>query len=124
MNSENDFIIIKSLGRYMFLRPQQVDWVVAEGNYVRVYCQEKHYLVRETLKEICKRLDSTQFVRINRSVVLNIRQIKEVKQKRNSVFEVRVGDGRVWNWSEGYRANLDHLLRKRLSCKNVDAQVV
>ncbi len=112
MNKKNEFVIIKSMGRYLFLNPQQISWVVAEGNYVRVYCQDKNHLVRETLKEISQRLDPTLFVRINRSVILNIRLIQEIKQKRNASFEVKVSGNKVWKWSEGYRDNLNLLLGK------------
>ena len=65
-------IVVKAAGRVFFLRPDEVDWMEAAGNYVRPHVGKEAYLVRETMKGLEERLDPDTFIRVHRSRIVNL----------------------------------------------------
>src|SRR5437870_899526 len=74
-----DRVVIKSAGRIMFLRTDEIDWIEAADNYVRLHVGTESHLLRETLGALEARLDSTKFLRIHRSTLINIDRMKELQ---------------------------------------------
>ena len=72
-------LVIKHGGRVFFLNVQDVYCIEAEGNYVRVYDNQKGYLLRETISSLEEQLDPRQFRRIHRSAIVKIDKIKEMQ---------------------------------------------
>src|SRR3984893_15185381 len=56
----------------------EVDWIKAEDNNIRIHSGSSSYLDRETLSELCARLDPKKFVRVHRSALINVDRIKEI----------------------------------------------
>ena len=52
-----DRLVVKSGGRVFFLRTQEIDWIEAAGNYVRLHLGEESHLFRETMNNMEGRLD-------------------------------------------------------------------
>lgn len=105
-------LVIRANSRFVFLKTDFILWIQAEGNYVRIYYQEKEYLVRETLKEICERIEDPRFVRINRSILVNASCICEMKFYKNSKVEVLLNNNKRWLWGgRTYHNNLDDMLK-------------
>ena len=71
--------MVKSGGRVFFLRTDEIDWIEAAGNYVRLHLGEESHLFRETMNRMEERLDGRRFVRIHRSRIVNIERIKELQ---------------------------------------------
>jgi two-component system LytT family response regulator len=65
-------------GHVVFVDTDQVDWIEADGNYVRLHIGTQQYETRETLSNIERRLDPLVFARIHRSTIVNVRSIKEI----------------------------------------------
>ncbi len=65
--------------RTQFLRTADVDWFQADDNYVRVSCNGKIHLVRATLGSIEAQLNPTVFVRLHRSVIVQLDRMLEVR---------------------------------------------
>jgi two-component system, LytTR family, response regulator len=74
-----DRIVVKSGGRIFFIRTDEIDWVDAAGNYVRLHVKGESYLFRETMSAMEARLDPDRFVRIHRSHIVNSDRIKELQ---------------------------------------------
>lgn len=108
----NSILIIKTEGRFLFLDWNEIDSVSAENNCVRVCCSQRSYLVRETVKNICKRLPSPPFIRISRSTVINTDWIRELRNRRSLSIEVVMNNNRICYWSRSYRPSLNHLLER------------
>ena len=72
-----DRLVVKSGGRVFFLRTDEIDWIEAAGNYVRLHLGEESHLFRETMNNMEARLDAQRFVRIHRSRIVNTDRIKE-----------------------------------------------
>src|SRR4029079_7965014 len=65
-----DRLVVKSGGRVFFLRTDDLDWIEAAGNYVRLHLGEEAHLFRETMTHMEARLDTRRFVRIHRSRIV------------------------------------------------------
>ena len=86
-------LIVKTGGKVLFLRAQDVEWVEAAGNYVRLHVGGEAYLFRESMKNMESRLDAEQFVRIHRSAIVNLDRIRELQPWFHGEYVVILQDG-------------------------------
>jgi len=66
-------------GRFLFLKTRDLDWIEAEGNYLRLHCNGASHLLRGNMNEMEARLDPAKFMRIHRSTIVNLERVKEVQ---------------------------------------------
>jgi len=104
-------LVIKSGSRMLFLHPEKIEWVEAEKDYVRLHVGKETHLVRETMNEIEKKLESERFVRVHRSTIVNLDYVKEMKPLPSGEYDISLRDGTPLRLSRGYRARLMELLR-------------
>ena len=104
-------VIIKEAHRVFFLPVEQIEWITAHGNYVRIHSKRKSHLVRETMDGIERKLDPARFLRLRRSTIVGIAQIKEFHHQFNGEYTVLLRDGTPLTSSRRYRKNLDALLK-------------
>jgi len=107
-----DRLVVKSGGRVFFLRTDQLDWIEAAGNYVRLHLGEESHLFRETMNRMESRLDPKRFVRIHRSRIVNTERIKELQPWFNGEYVVVLRNGARLPLSRGYRDKLQEQLGK------------
>lgn len=101
-----DRILVKTNGHFVFLRAEEIDWIEAQGNYVRLHVRKRQYLVRRTIKEFESRLSSHGFVRIHRSIIINLDRVVELQPLSHGDLRVVLGDGTQLTWSRSYKAKL------------------
>jgi two-component system, LytTR family, response regulator len=107
-----DRLVVKSGGRVFFLRTEDIDWIEAAGNYVRLHLAEESHLFRETMNRMEARLDSRRFARIHRSRIVNTERIKELQPWFNGEYVVVLRNGTRLPLSRGYRDKLQEQLGK------------
>jgi len=107
-------LVIKSGGRVFFLKIDEIDWIEAAGNYVRLHIQREAHLLRETIKNLETQLDPNKFLRISRSTIVRIDRIKELQPWFHGEYAIILQDGTQLTSSRGYREKLDELLGKSL----------
>ena len=107
-----DRLAIRTNGRVVFLNLDEIHWVEAAANYVRLNTAKDSYLFRETISRISGRLNPADFVRIHRSMIVNVRRIKELIPVNSGEYVVVLNSGKELSCSRGYRANLQHLIAK------------
>jgi len=105
-------LVIKTKGRIVFLNVDEIDWVEAAANYVRLNVGKESYLFRETISGASERLNPSQFIRIHRSMIVNVRKIKELIPVNSGEYVVVLKSGKELSCSRGYRANVQHLIDK------------
>ena len=105
-------LAIRTNGRVVFLNLDEIHWVEAAANYVRINTAKDSYLFRETISRISDRLNPADFVRIHRSMIVNVRRIKELIPVNSGEYVVVLNSGKELSCSRGYRANLQHLIAK------------
>src|SRR3954452_17935426 len=105
-------LVVKSGGRVFFLRTDEIDWIEAAGNYVRLHLGDESHLFRETMNRMEGRLDARRFVRIHRSRIVNTERIKELQPWFNGEYVVTLRDATRLTLSRGYRDRLQDQLAK------------
>jgi two-component system LytT family response regulator len=103
-------LVVKSGGRVFFLRTDEIDWIEAAGNYVRLHLGSESHLFRETMNRMEARLDSRRFSRIHRSRIVNTERIKELQPWFNGDYVVILRGGTRLTLSRGYREKLQQRL--------------
>ena len=78
-NGSGPRVLVKSPDRILFLKPDEIDHIEACGNYVVLHSGKEKHIVRETMTAMESRLNSSGFMRINRSVILNLSRIQELQ---------------------------------------------
>lgn len=74
-----DRIAVKLQGRVLIVPVEEIDWLEARDNYVRVHVGAAHHLVRGKISTLETRLDSRRFVRVHRGALVNVDRITEVR---------------------------------------------
>jgi len=92
-------LVIKSHGRVQFVNVAEIDWIEAVGYYACLHIGGETHIIRRTLVELMRDLGSESFVRIHRSIIVNLNRIHAI--------EVTSGDN--------YEAVLNSKIRLRLS---------
>ncbi|HET6204972.1 MAG TPA: response regulator [Planctomycetota bacterium] len=105
---------VKAGGRIVFVRAEEIDFVEANGNYVRLRVGGKGHLLRETMASLEGRLDPARFVRIHRSTIVNLDRVRELEPLFHGDYAVRLRDGTRLTMSRGYRARLERALGRPL----------
>ena len=100
-------VLVKSGGRVVFLRTDDIDWIGAAGKYVRLYCGADYHLLRETVNELERKLDPRRFVRIHRSTIVNLDSILEFQKHFHGDLKAILNTGAELTVSRRYRANLE-----------------
>lgn len=88
----SDRLVVRDSGTVVFLQPDEVSRIEAAGNYIRIHADEKNYLVRGTMGGMEERLDASRFLRLNRSTIVNLDRVREVRPQPNGTHEVRLTD--------------------------------
>ncbi len=109
-----DRLIVKTNGRIIFLRTEEIDWMEAAGNYVKLHAGPETHLLRETMNNLEEQLDPRFFIRIHRSTIININKIKELQPYFNGEYTVTLMNNTTLILSRGYRDNFTSVLGKPL----------
>lgn len=86
-------LLVKDRGRIVLLDVAEIDWIQAEGDYVRLHVGSKSYLVRETMAAMEARLGGSRFVRIHRSAIVRVDRVRELRPQPNKDCVVVLRDG-------------------------------
>lgn len=103
-------IVVKTRGRTLLFRVEQIDWFQSAGNYVRLHVGRERYLLRETMSGLEEKLDPAQFVRIHRSAIVNVERIREMQPTSHGEYQVMLADDTRLTLSRVYRERIEPLL--------------
>jgi two-component system, LytTR family, response regulator len=106
--------VIKAGGRVFFVRGDEIDWIEAAGNYVKLHVGAESHLFRETMNALESRLDPDIFFRIHRSHIINIERVKELQPWFNGEYVVFLKNGTRLTLSRGYREKLQDRIGRPL----------
>ena len=98
-----DRIIVRAGQSLRTLKTASIDRVEAGENYIRLSSKGKSYMLRMMLKDIERRLNPAQFVRISKSIVINLDSVVEIRKLCHSDFEVVLSDCASVRLSRRYR---------------------
>ncbi|HKQ05942.1 MAG TPA: LytTR family DNA-binding domain-containing protein [Blastocatellia bacterium] len=107
-------MVIKAGGRAFFLKTEEIDWIEAEGKYVRLHVGRESHLVREAISQIEAQLDPKRFMRIHRSTIVNLDRVRELQPWFHNDYRVILRDGTELMLSRSCRKRLGELLGNAL----------
>jgi two-component system LytT family response regulator len=116
VRGENGYLrrlVVPSGHRSIFVRTEQIDWIEAERNYVRLHVGGRPYLLRENLTRIAAALDPATFCRIHRSTIVNVDRIRAVESLFHGEYLVVLQDGTKLTSGRSYRRSVLALMGKK-----------
>lgn len=103
-------ISFRTPGRLLIFEAGEIEWIEAAGNYVRVHTDARTYLIRETMDSVQARLGGDRFVRLHRSVLVNLDNIQELVHEGAGEISTVLNSGRRLPTSRSYRERLEAAL--------------
>jgi two-component system LytT family response regulator len=107
-----EWVTVKKGERILLLKVSDIHWIEAQGNYVSLKFENESQLLRETMDKMESQLDPRSFIRVHRSTIININQIKELHVWARGEYRVITHSGKAFTLSRGYRSRLDAFLNK------------
>lgn len=105
-----DRIPVRTGSRIRLVPVDEVDYFRAETNYVRLHLGERSHLVRDTLTGLEARLDPARFLRVHRSLIVNLARIREVEPLFAGEYVLTLHDGTRLTSGRSYRARIKEAL--------------
>ena len=106
-------LAFKANGRVLLVRVEEIDWIEADGNYVQLRVGGVSHQMRETITGLETQLPSDRFMRISRSVIVNLDRIKELQPMFYGDYTVILQNGARLTLSRNFRDRLEKLLDRR-----------
>jgi len=107
-------LVVKTGTRSVLLQVARIEWLEAEGDYVRIHAGREVYLTRQTMNRIEAQLAAARFVRVHRSTIVNVEFIREIHSMPGGDHAIALRDGTQVTLSRGYRDRLELALGQRL----------
>jgi len=105
-------LMVRNAGRILFIGVNEIDWIEAEGNYVRLHVGKESHLMRETMNAIEQRLAMANFQRIHRSTIVNVERVRELQPWIRGDSVVILRDNTRLTLSRNYRERFENALSR------------
>lgn len=103
-------LVLRDGGRALLVDHGEIDWIGADGDYVRVYVAGRGHFVPHTIGGMENRRDPLRFARIHRSTIVNVSRVQKIERRGDRVFQIVLLDGTVLKMSRWYRDGLAKLV--------------
>ena len=101
-----DRLAVKTKGELVFVNVVDVDWIESVGYYACLHVRGNTHVLRRTLLELERDLDEAKFMRIHRSIIVNLDRIHKLELKEGGDYEVMLQSGDRLRLSRRYRKPL------------------
>jgi len=99
-------LALRDRGRITLVDPMEIVWIAADGDYVTVHTRDRRYSLRDTMQAMAERLGTAHFLRIHRSAIVNLSQIRELEPLANGELIVTLHTGARLRASRSYVSEL------------------
>src|SRR5262249_23753153 len=110
--------VVRSKGKVEIVKVDDIDWIEAEHNYVRLHIGNTVHAVRQPIREIETRLQPDSFLRIHRSLIVNVDRIRSLQSCGYGEYLVVLKNGKSLPLSRNYRERLDMFLDTLMTCNH------
>jgi two-component system LytT family response regulator len=110
VSQDRERLVVRCEGKVVFLRTAEVEWVEADANYVRIHTRQRSYNIREKISAFERSLPEHKFIRIHRSVIVNLDAVAEIQNCGNGEHVVILRAGKELPLGRTYRERLDSLI--------------
>lgn len=109
-----DRLVVKGPGASHFVRLGEIESIEGAGVYVTLHLGKRELLHRATLNQLSAILNPARFVRVHRSVIVNIDSVTQLAPISHGEFELTLKSGRQVRVSRTYRTTLEKHLKQTL----------
>ena len=96
-------LLVKKQDSHLVIKTQDIEWIEAADKYVRLHTNDAIFTSRQTMKELESKLDGNEFMRIHRSVIVNLSEIKEIQPHFHGEFRIIISNGTALPLGRSYR---------------------
>jgi two-component system LytT family response regulator len=107
-------IVVKTAGRVVLVRVDEIDWIEAADYCVKLHVRDRVHVLRESLQALESRLDPARFFRVHRSAIVNLDRVTELSPAFKGEHVVLLRDGTRLRLSRGRRGQLESRLGQPL----------
>lgn len=97
----------------------EIQFIESASNYINVRIDDESYLVRESLDNFCRELKSSDFVRVHRSFVVNVRWVRKIRYGKSGSAELDLANGHVIPVSRSRRKEVTDILRRLIDSRDI-----
>jgi two-component system LytT family response regulator len=109
-----DRLAVKSDGITRFVRVKDIEWIEAAGVYVTLHASGRASLYRASLTDLEQSLDPSRFLRIHRSIIVNVDSVIQLEPLSHGEFELLLKDGSRPRVSRTYRTSMEKRFGQKL----------
>ena len=107
-------VAVKWQQKIVLVLTETIDWIHAADDYVELHASGRRYLLHATLNNLAAKLDPRMFLRIHRSVVVNLQAIKDISPGIHGEFVIALQDGTQLRSGRTYGEAMRQLLSNSL----------
>jgi two-component system LytT family response regulator len=104
---------VRNGSKVIFVPMLEVDWLDAADNYVRLHVGGREHLVRDTLQSVETKLPSETFVRVHRSIIVNLDRVLSIEPHTHGEYILAMKDGTRLHTSRSYSDRLRLVMRSQ-----------
>jgi two-component system LytT family response regulator len=112
-NAYPERLLLKHAGKVVVVLINDIDWVEAADNYVKIHASTGHFMAREPLKQFEAKLDPAHFARAHRSAIVNLSRVKSLDPLTAGENIITLTTGARLTLSRGYRDHFKSRLESR-----------
>jgi len=105
-----DRLVVRAGGRVLLVPIDGIRWIEGCGDYARLHTGARPLLMRRTLQELADLLDPSRFARANRSAIVNLDHVAELRPCSRGEYFLQLADGDEVKLTRTYRQSLETLL--------------
>ncbi len=110
--NQANFLEIKLRGITKKISLDLILYIEADGNYVHIHTARNRYLLRATLQELEQKLESPDFLRIHRSIMINTAGIRSYRYLSNNKYEFTMENEIRLISSRGYKEQIQEFISR------------
>ena len=105
-------IVVPTATGDLVLDVEEIDWIQADDYYAAVHARGRRHLIRESLASLEQRLDANRFVRVHRSAIVRLEQVREMRSTAGGESALVLRDGTRVPVSRRRREQVAELIRR------------
>lgn len=109
---EHNHVWVQSRGERVRVDLDRIDWIAAEGEYVRLFIGDTSYLHRESVTGMVQQLNPARFMRVHRSFLVNRNRIASVRRRTTGSYQIVTDSGRELPVGRSYRSDVRGLFEQ------------
>ena len=117
---KGDKKLLNAVRQDLVYRESDIRFIESAGNYVNVRINDESCLVRESLDNFFRTLNSPDLVRVHRSFVVNVQWVRKMRYGKSGSAELDLADGHVIPVSRGRRKEVADVLRSLIESSEID----